>query len=240
MKVWVTRASPGAEATAARLTELGYTPIVAPLLAVRPISGAKLDFKDVGALAFTSANAVVAFAARYALGARSLPVFAVGDATAEAVRRAGFVEVNSAGGDVHALAALIIEQRDSFRGTLLHPSAKQPAGDLAGALKAPEIAAVRTPIYDTVEAAELPPMIAEALVRGDLDAVLAHSPRGAQALARLIAGWEDGLAAFVLSEACAAPLRPLSFRHIAVAAAPNEASLLAQLTLASDGSTQAP
>ncbi|WP_415491802.1 uroporphyrinogen-III synthase, partial [Brevundimonas diminuta] len=38
---------------------------------------------------------------------RRHPVFAVGDATAEAARAAGFADVRSAAGDIHALARLI-------------------------------------------------------------------------------------------------------------------------------------
>ena len=238
MKVWVTRSSPGAEATAARLTELGHEPLIAPLLTVRPIPGARLDFKGVGALAFTSAQGVTAFAARYPQGARSLPVYAVGDTTAESARRAGFADATSADGDVAALTALILARRDDFRGSVLHPSAKFPAGDLAGELTAAGVEAVSTPIYDTAEAAALPPLAVEALQSDDLDAVLVHSPRAAAVLARLIVRYAPDLSAYALSEACAAPLRPIDFREIAVADAPNDAALLGQLTKTRDGRTQ--
>jgi uroporphyrinogen-III synthase len=230
MRIWVTRASPGAEATAARLTELGHQPLVAPLLVARPIAGARLDFRGVGALAFTSANAIAAFAARYPLGARNLPVFAVGEATATAARNAGFMEVASADGDVHALARLILEARGSFRGTVLHPSPREPAGDLAGALNAGGVEASSTPIYETVEAATLPAPAAAALVEEALDAVLLHSPKAARALVRLTSGLASGLHAFALSEACAAPLRAAGFASVAVSAHPAEPDLLALLT----------
>ena len=45
MKVWVTRASPGAEATATRLTALGHTPLVAPLLLIAIIFRTMEAFK---------------------------------------------------------------------------------------------------------------------------------------------------------------------------------------------------
>ena len=56
-------------------------------------------------LVFTSANGVAAFAAL--TPDRALPVFTVGDATAEAARAAGFAAVRSAGGDIGMLAALL-------------------------------------------------------------------------------------------------------------------------------------
>lgn len=230
MRIWVTRASPGAEATAARLTEIGHQPLAAPLLVTRPIAGARLDFRGVGALAFTSANAIAAFAARYPLGARSLPVFAVGDTTAAAARAAGFMEVASADGDVHALADLIVRERAAFRGSLLHPAAAEPAGDLAGALAAAGVEAVSTPIYETVEAATIPPPAAAALVEEALDAVLLHSPKASRALVRLTSGLAADLRAFALSEACAAPLRAAGFESVTVSRHPAEADLLALLT----------
>src|SRR5579864_1783939 len=92
---WVTRAQPAAEATAERLRALGVEPLVEPLLAVRPITGASVDLTGAAAIAFTSANAVAAFAALS--GDRSLPAFVVGDATAAAARAIGFERVTSAG-----------------------------------------------------------------------------------------------------------------------------------------------
>ena len=60
--IWITRAEPGAAATAERVRQLGHRPLVAPLLEVRPTAQAAPDLADVGALAFTSANAARIFA----------------------------------------------------------------------------------------------------------------------------------------------------------------------------------
>ena len=80
LKIWITRAQPGADATAARVHALGHTTLVAPLLAVEMLENAEVDLRDVGALAFTSANGLRAFTRLSA--DRSLRVFAVGAATA--------------------------------------------------------------------------------------------------------------------------------------------------------------
>ena len=230
MRVWVTRASPGAEATASRLTALGHAPLIAPLLAVRPIAGARLDFNRVGAIAFTSANAVKALAAKYPQGGRALPVFAVGEATADAARAAGFADAVSADGDVAALAELIIDRKAGIAGAVLHPSALKPAGDLAGALAAAGLETRTTPIYDTVEASTLPQRAVEALAGDSVDAVLLHSPRAASVLARLLPGSAQDITAYALSEACAAPVREIDFKRILTAPEPAESALLALLT----------
>jgi uroporphyrinogen-III synthase len=214
MKVWITRARPGAEATAARLTDLGYTPLIAPLLEVRPVK-AEIDLIDIDALAFTSINAVSAFAALSP--ARDRPVFTVGDATARAATEAGFASVRSADGDLTALAALI--RADGKGLTLLHPAAAQPAGDIAALVG--DAAHVRTvAVYETVETDARP---VEAW-----HAVLIHSPRAARALASA-APDVAGRLACAISEAAATPLAPLVFAEVRIAAAPTEDALLAAL-----------
>ena len=57
--VWVTRAQPGAAATAERLRAMGYEPLVAPLLEVRTLPGGPIDLTGVAALAFTSASGIL-------------------------------------------------------------------------------------------------------------------------------------------------------------------------------------
>lgn len=210
MRVWVTRAEPGAAATAERLKALGHVPVVLPLLQVRALD-TRLSLEGVAALAFTSANGVSAYAALEAR--RDLPVFTVGDATAEAARAAGFSRVASAGGDVEALIALIA---DAAPGPVLHAGARQPAGDLIGGLAARGVTGRAAPLY---EAVETPPPSAPCV-----DVVLAHSPRAASVLAR-VAGM-TGVPAFCISEAAAAPLRRANFAVLAIAPFPNEAALL--------------
>jgi uroporphyrinogen-III synthase len=202
VRVWVTRAQPGTGRTAARLTALGHTPIVAPVLEVRALA-AQIDFNGVAALAFTSINGVEAFAARWS--ERVLPVFAVGAATAAAVRAAGFAQVASADGDLPALARLIAAAGP--QGLVLAPGALEPAGVLPGTLP--------VPIYETVALSPEVP---------DADAVLVHSPRAAAQVARLIA--DRSIAAYCISQAAAAPL---SQTRVSIAQAPNETALLALL-----------
>jgi len=218
-RVWVTRAQPEAAVTAARLARLGWRPLVAPLLELRPAPG-PLMLDRVAALAFTSRNGVRAFAARS--DRRDLPVYAVGDRTAAAAREAGFAEVRSADGDVEALARLIAEARPS--GAVLHPGPERPAGDLAGRLRAAGVAA-RSAVLYAAAARPVPPEAAEAWP--ELAAVLLHSPRAAEALA---AGGlpPPGPPLLCISAKAAAPLRS-GFAEVRAAARPTEAALLALL-----------
>ncbi|MNU49092.1 uroporphyrinogen-III synthase [compost metagenome] len=219
-RVWITRAQPGAARSAARLTALGYEPIVAPLLTLRALPDALTpapDFATVAALAFTSPNGVAAFAA-LTLDLRDRPVFAVGDATAEAARDAGFTDARSAAGDIHALARLIAAT--PVDGLILAPGAREPAGDLPALLPAHIIQ--RLPVYAAEETDVAPP--------ADFDAVLLHSPRSARALAAALTpdAARDRLAVCI-SPAAAAPLSAFSFTEIRIADAPDETSLLTAL-----------
>lgn len=232
LAVWVTRAQPGADQTAARLLALGRHPLVAPVLDVRPVPRLSLDLRGVGALAFTSANGVRAFAALSPR--RELVVFAVGEATAAAAKAAGFDRIQAQSGDVAALAAHIVMARDRFAGALLHPCAQAPAGDLVGDLVRAGLAARAVAVYETAQCEVLPDCVAAALDQRGLGAVLVHSPRAARIIARLIGtpqrrAQAQGLSVFGLSPACLAPLAPLAFARTAAAARPAEDDLLAEL-----------
>jgi len=223
--VWITRARPGADVTAARVRALGLEAVVEPLLEVRTITEAALDLDGVCAVAFTSANAVAAFAERSP--EREIRVFAVGDATAAAARAQRFKSVLSAQGDVTALAMALTTRRRELAGVILYPAAAEPAQDLAGALAAVGLNVRQTALYETVE---LEPN--EALVERlpQIDGVLLHSAKAARTLADFLkAHPAPQLAAFCLSRQVARALGRAALASVASAAAPNETSLLALL-----------
>ena len=221
-RIWITRAQPGADATAERVRALGHEAVIAPLLAVRSLPDVTIDLGGVAALAFTSANGVRAFADLS--GERALRVFAVGAATAQAARAAGFRLVLSADGDVAALAEGIAARRGELKGVVLHPGASEPAGDLAGALEKHGVEARRVILYETAPV-EVAAAAAEAL--GKSDAVLLHSPRAAQVLAQLLKAYPaPTLRALGLSKAVVRPLARIRMGGKAFPPFPIEGALL--------------
>lgn len=222
LKIWITRAQPGAEATAARVRALGHSPFVAPLLAVRMVEDPQIDLTGVRALAFTSANGLRAFAD--ACPDRSLQVFAVGAATAQAAREAGFRRVLSADGDVSALADGIAARRSEIGGAVLHPGAAELAGDLAGALERAGVEVRALTLYETAPV-ELEPAQLAALA--EVDVALVHSAKGARALAAVLAAHpQPGLKVLGLSKAVLAPLAGAQLAVLTSAPFPLEAALL--------------
>lgn len=222
LKIWITRAQPGADATAARVHALGHATLVAPLLAVEMLENAEVDLRDVGALAFTSANGLRAFTRLNA--DRSLRVFAVGAATALAARQAGFKQVLSADGDVAALARGIASRRAEIAGVVLHPGAAELAGDLAGALERARIEVRALTLYDTLPT-RLEPFQVEELAH--VDVALVHSAKGAQALAAVLASHpQPHLRVLGLSKAAMEPLAEAHVAEQTFAPFPLEAALL--------------
>ncbi|HEY9235827.1 MAG TPA: uroporphyrinogen-III synthase [Phenylobacterium sp.] len=201
-KIWITRAQPGADATAARVRERGHEPFVAPLLEVRSLADAEVDLAGVKALAFTSANGVRAFAGLSAV--RDLQVFAVGAATAQAAKVAGFRRILSTDGDVAALAEGIAARRGEIGGLVLHPGAAELAGDLAGALARADVEVRAQALYETVPVA----LSAEQMAAlSDVDVALVHSPKGGKALAAVLeAQPQPHLRLLAMSQAALAPL----------------------------------
>ena len=162
---------------------------------------------------------------------KTLPLFAVGDRSAEAARRAGFSEVSSANGDIKDLVRLIVSRFAGAKAPLLYLAGEDRSGDLLALLATHGIAAEMKVVYRTVTEA-FPPVLAAALESGDVDAVLHFSRRSADLF---VAGARSAGVAdpaldvqhLCLSAQVAEPLAGAG--RIIVAVRPEEAALLALL-----------
>lgn len=218
LRVAITRAAPEAEMTAERVRALGALPVMAPLLMIEP-RAFETGLEHAQALMFTSSNGVRAFAA--ASNARTVRVLAVGDATAQAARAAGFTDVRSADGDVASLAALARASLDPRAGKLVHVAGAHVAGDLGAMLADAGFEVERRIAYDARAAGALPAAFA-----GPVDIVLFHSARAAETFIALGAPGASRLTAVCLSPAVAAAARKATWKSVIVAPAPREDALL--------------
>lgn len=232
MKILVTRPEPDGSRLGERLEAAGHEPLLEPLMSVGYLEGEgdiAADFKQAQAIAFTSANGVRALARVFE--GRSLPVFAVGAATAAAATREGFARVHEAGGDVNHLAARIGTMLEPEDGTILHIAGSVVAGDLAGSLASFGFHIERRVLYDTSAAQALSPQVINAITDGSLDALMVYSPRTGRILVNLVseAGLEGKMAAltcYCLSDNVADAVAPLPFGECLVADSPDEDALL--------------
>jgi len=224
----ITRTEPGAHATAEAVRELGLTPLIMPAARVE-ITPATLDLTGVQALLMTSAAAARAIQVTERL--KVLPLYAVGDATAEAAVAAGFETVISAGGDGATLAVLAADRMSPRQGALLHLRGREVAGDVTGMLRACGFEARHVEVYATHDHPDFKANImAELSKQGGF--ILIHSPAGARRLAAAVSDAEIDLGAWRavgLSSACIKPLEELGFKTINIADSPDEEALMEAL-----------
>ena len=228
--VLITRPDADAGPLAAALAARGITAMLEPLLMIEFVPGPPLALAGVQAILATSANGVRALSLR--TDCRTLPLYAVGDATAREARGLGFAAVESASGDVAALAQLVRARLDPAQGALLHVAGTALAGDLAGLLSAAGFTCHREVLYRARTAETLSTAAATALRDGALAGVLLYSPRTAAAFVHLVTEAGVGascarLHAFCLSAAVAAAVSDVIWKAVITAALPTEPALVA-------------
>ena len=226
----VTRPEAGARATAARLATLGFVPILAPLLRIERLTPSLPDRAELQATIATSANAIAALPAEFV----SLPLFAVGDATAARARAAGYTHVESAGGDARDLAALVSSHCYPDGMPLLLASGEGQGSALAEALERNGFAVLRREVYAARSVDSLPEAARSALRGERLRSALFFSAETARVFVGLAEG--AGLAdrvrmveALAIGEPAAMALEHLPWRGIRVAVRPTQDDLLALL-----------
>jgi uroporphyrinogen-III synthase len=227
----VTRPREDSEGVSRELRARGLAVAVEPLLDIHYLD-VPVDADGVQGILATSANGVRALAR--VLPDRSLPVWAVGDASARMARELGYASVESAGGDVTTLAALVKDRCDTAKGAFLHAAGSVTAGDLAGQLGEAGFDVRRVVLYEARPAQAVSAELAAALGAGGLNLALFFSPRTAATFATLVraAGLADAtatLTAYALSPAVARELAALPWAAVRVAASPTQAALLAAL-----------
>jgi uroporphyrinogen-III synthase len=232
MRVVVTRPQADSERTAVALRARGHEVLIAPLLNVEPVA---TEFSGGwGGLIITSANAPGAIAGHSARDKLTkLPLFAVGQRSANAARQAGFANVTSAGGDVRDLVRLIVARRADAAAPLLYLAGEDRAADLVAELISHGIAVEMAAVYRAVTA-PFPAALTAALKAGEVDAVLHFSKRSAEnyiAGARQAAIIAQALAVrhLCLAQPIAEPLSGAGAGSIAIAKRPDEAALIALL-----------
>lgn len=237
MRILITRPREDAAAFAERLGACGVESLVVPLMEIVFEAGLDLDLRDVRAILLTSANG--ARALDQLCPTRDLPVFAVGPATAQAARDAGFRDIAVSGGDVVHLAETVRATLPAGPGVLLHVSGSVVAGDLAGRLGRAGYTVRRATAYSARPMTILPQAVRDALTGGAIEGVAFFSPRSAALFHGLIeaaglGGTLGRLTGYCLSDAVARDLPAPPWGATAVAARP-DGEALAELICADAG-----
>ena len=207
-RVLVLRPEPGASLTVQRAGELGLDTFAVPLFQIEPVAWTAPDPGEFDGLLLTSANAV-RHAGEQIKALTSLPVYAVGEATAAAAQAAGFeIAIAGAGGVDRLLAVLPPGLR------LLH---------LCGAYR-------RMPTDPIQEITPLVVQAAKPIEDPDLSAAkdvvaIIHSPRAGERFAELVS--ERGSILIAAISEAAADAVGNGWRAVEVAKDLNDRGLLA-------------
>ena len=235
LRVLVVRPQPGAAATAEALERAGHEPVVMPLTEIVPLASPQPAGASFDAVAATSANAI-----RHAQPAlidrlSDTPLCAVGEATAQAARAAGFRRVETAEGDADRLAEMILDRFEAGS-RLLYLCGRVRRREFEAALVAAGIEVQAAETYDTVA---VPLDDGQLAALGAVDAVRGHSAEAAKALLRLrsrAGSFLERVAVIAISQRAAKPLRDAGAPRLIVAESPSEAAMLARLgQVMSDG-----
>jgi uroporphyrinogen-III synthase len=235
MAILVTRPQPDNDRTVAALRAKGLEALPAPMLRFETVAFQDDADAGYGAVIVTSANALRAAADQAAIARlKELPLFAVGEHTAEAARDSGFQNVISADGDATALRELMVK---SVRAktlkkttTLLYLAGADLARDLAGELGERGFNVVTQTTYRMAPVTNLPRDVCDAFAIHGIEAVLHYSRRSARAFldAARAGGVEISALAIpqcCLSEQVAAIVRDAGATQVMVAATPDEKAL---------------
>jgi len=170
----VLRPQPGADATVRRAQALGLDALATPLFTVRALDWTSPDPGGFDAVLMTSANAA-RFGGDGLSRYHSLPLYAVGAATARSAYDAGFTDVTSGTADGAAIVALAVAQG---KRRLLHFAGRDHI-----ALDGQGAAIERRTVYASEAVSALPGLARKNISDGAL--VLLHSVRAAHLFGEL-------------------------------------------------------
>lgn len=232
-RVLVTRPEPGASATARALRLAGFEPIMLPLTEIRPLAAEATDKRAIDAVAVTSANALRHASPELLQELAKRPLYAVGEATAERARNAGFSDVAAGPGDAAGLVRLICDRLGADT-TVAYLCGRLRRPDFEEGLRRHGIRTIPIETYDTVPIGIGEDMM-NRLATVPFLAVLVHSAEAARALAVLVARpvFASSLAnarLVAISRRAAEPAAPLFPGRIAIAMEPTDRAMVEALS----------
>jgi uroporphyrinogen-III synthase len=239
MVVLVTRPQPDDEATAAALRARDFEVLKAPMLRFEPVAFQDDTDAAYGAVIVTSANALRGIEPHLENSRLlALPLFAVGERTADAARRAGFENVISADGDAAGLRDCVrasVRTKELKKASpLLYLAGADLARDLAGELGERGFTVVTHTTYRMAAVSSLPREICDAFAAHRIEAVLHYSRRSARAFLQAARAGGVEISALAIPQCCisaqvATVVRDGGATQVLVAATPDENALLEAL-----------
>jgi len=210
------RPQPGNDTSAARARALGLSVVQVPLFEIAPVPPAPVPEGPFDALLVTSANGA-RFGSALLRARADLPLYAVGPATARALREVGRADAVVGGGDAASTAPLIVA---AGHRRILHVGAAEtrPFDPLG-------LTILRHVVYRAVEREDT---AVRPMLDGLAQAVAAiHSPRAGARFVALIGAARRGDFHIAAISAAAGATCGEGWASLAVSSAPDDTALLA-------------
>jgi uroporphyrinogen-III synthase len=229
-RVILTRASEDAAATAKRLAALGYTPLFAPALSIK-WTGATPPEGSFNALIATSAAAFTVLPPEGYATLASIPLYVVGERTAETAMRVGLGKPRAIAPGAATLAAQICDKLP-LKSRALYLAGRDRTTNIEEALTAAGHRVAVCEIYEAPAREAWSAEEATAFAEGDV--ALYYSRRSAEIAVALAqrANLNEKLRTILhlcISESAAEPLHGVEAKNIVVAAQATEAGLFEAL-----------
>lgn len=232
MRVLVTRPVEQATSTARKLSELGHQSVVAPLMKIRYFENVGIEEDGFNCIVASSSRALFALAGHPKFSnLRNLPLYCVGEHSAEIAEQLGFGNVANVGRDVEELCGILEQGQMIHRGKVLYvvgvarkPTLENYFFKLGLNFKVVEL-------YESGPIKSFPEDVIEQIGHGQIDAVLVFSKRSGEFLVDALnrTGLRDrfkSLEFYSISNAAAEPLYELGDINVHVAEIPSESALL--------------
>ena len=230
MKILVTRPEIDQQQTIKALETLGLEGIASPVMEIVPLPFSLPD--DIWqALVVTSRNGLRMVAGDQLERLKGLPLYCVGNRTADLARALGFAKIVVIAPNVAVLKRRLIAEMDPQKGGILYLAGKVRSGALDAALLAHGFSISLCEVYESRPLTGFSATVCEIIRSGQLDGILLYSQRSCRLFLSLVekTGLSEHLHSaifYCLSPAVALPLERLGY-PLVVAEAPNERSLLA-------------
>ena len=218
--ILITRPYDQAISFAERLEAAGYEVLIEPMLTIKATDFTPPDLHDYQALVFTSVNAVRTFARHSSQ--RHLPVYCVGEKTAQEAKREGYDRVYTGEGTGRALADMLEAQKQLQNRPFLHVRGEDSAFAMEAWLAQRGVAMHTLVAYQAQKARDLGDVCAEALRSGKIKVIPFFSRRTAEsflALTRQNALWSTfvGIKALSISARVVESLREAPWSEVLIA-----------------------
>lgn len=226
--VFITRPKENAEIIAERIREKGYDVFVEPFLDIIFDNFDVPDLENYQGLIFTSANGVRSFCC--SCQNRALPVFVVGNNTAQITQENGFPDIKNADGTLADLEDILMD--DGSGKPYLHVCGQHISRSIQS--KNPDVRIDKKIGYHTEKIKQISDKCAAMLEQEKFSYILFFSKRTAENFVEVVRtqGLEDSLKrtkALCLGDSMVQCLSVLPWQEILVAGHPNQDGMLALL-----------